>query len=153
MSGGQLSWSDFHRGFRQHALWGPLTCRYAIRKRIWPGGTPQSQARWPPEGLGEDNAMGTRCKVGVEKSERAKQGMLEQQMGSGSSQYRKQRGGGSLGRCMRWSRVYQSLGTCSTLAMSFPFSLPSSSNPPHKPHKDRHLVCLVQNRALQIGAQ
>lgn len=55
---------------------GPLPAEMELRWRMWPGGSPQSQVRLPSEGLGEENAMGARCEMGVKKSGQAKQGVV-----------------------------------------------------------------------------
>lgn len=55
---------------------GPLPEEVELRWKMCPGGTPQSQVRGPPEGLGEENAVGARCKMEVKKSGQAKQGVV-----------------------------------------------------------------------------
>lgn len=75
-----------------------------VVRRIWSGGAQQTQVSWPSEGLRGRECHGGKVQSGSPEIRTAKQGLVEQQMGSGPRPYWRQRGGGVLGRYVRVSQ-------------------------------------------------
>ena len=73
-------------------------------RRIRSGGAQQTQVSWPSEGLRGRECHGGKVQSGSPEIRTAKQGVVEQQMGSGPRPYWRQRGGGVLSRYVRVSQ-------------------------------------------------